>query len=176
MKSLIVFIAIIIQASCTGLPQGISPINQFNIQQYLGDWYEIARLDHSFEKNLTHVTAHYSLHENGNITVINRGYDSINKQWKEAEGKAQFVGGTSIAHLKVSFFGPFYGSYVVFKIDNKDYQYAYISSYNRDFLWLLSREPTVSDRIKKDFLKTANKFGFNTRKLIFVDHSSPIKH
>ena len=176
MKPLLVIIAIFLQVSCTGLPQNITAIENFNLQQYLGEWYEIARLDHSFEKDLMHVTANYSLNENGSVKVINKGYDITTQQWKEAEGKAKFVNETSTAHLKVSFFGPFYGSYVVFKIDEDDYQYAYITSYNRDFLWLLSRTPKISDDIKEDFIMTIKDLGFNTDELIFVDHNSPTKN
>lgn len=173
MKKLILLIVIFLQTSCTGLPKDIVPIHNFDVTKYLGTWYEIARLDHSFERNLTQVTAEYSVRENGGINIINKGYNAKNKQWKEAKGKAYFIDDNTIAHLKVSFFGPFYGSYVIFKIDTKNYQYAYITSYNKNFLWLLSRTPKVSDAIKNDFLKTAQQYGFNTDELIFVKQELP---
>lgn len=90
-------------------------------------WYEIARLDHSFERGLEQVTAEYSLREGGGVQVKNRGFSNKKNKWSEAEGKAFFVGKASEGYLKVSFFGPFYGSYVVFELDKDNYQYAFVS-------------------------------------------------
>jgi len=94
-------------------------------ERYLGRWYEIARLDHSFERGMSRVTAEYRKRDDGGIEVINRGYLADSKAWKEARGKAYFVDGSDKGYLKVSFFGPFYGSYVVFELDAKDYRYAW---------------------------------------------------
>lgn len=115
---------ILLLSSCMGVPQGIKTIDSFDANQYLGTWYEIARLDHSFERNLDKVTATYSLRDDGGIKVINRGYNSKSKEWKEAEGKAYFVDpanadGTHTGKLKVSFFGPFYGAYNIIELDNR---------------------------------------------------------
>lgn len=125
------------------MPENVEPVDEFEVDRYLGRWYEIARLDHSFEKGLSQVTATYSPRKDGGIKVINRGYSAEKQQWKEAEGKAYFVGSNDEAYLKVSFFGPFYGSYVVFELDKKDYQYAFISGPDNDYLWLLARTPNV---------------------------------
>lgn len=157
--------------SCTGVPKGISPVDNFNLPKYLGTWYEIARLDHSFEKDLTHVTAEYSTTENSGLKVLNTGYNSIKKKWETAEGRAYFVNDNTQGHLKVSFFGPFYGSYVIFKIDEHNYQYAFVTSYKKDFLWLLARTPKIDNEVKNDFIKTASNLGFDTNKLIFVSHN-----
>jgi apolipoprotein D and lipocalin family protein len=156
--------------SCVGLPDGIEPVKQFEKDRYLGKWYEIARLDHKFERGLSQVTAEYSMREDGGLKVLNRGYNESKSEWSDAEGKAYFVGATDVAHLKVSFFGPFYGSYAVFELDKEDYQYAYITSYNKDFLWFLSRTPIVSAKEKKRFLTTVTELGFDVDALIFVDH------
>jgi len=159
-------------AACTGIPKGVDPIDDFQVDRYLGTWYEIARLDHSFERGLSNVTAEYSLKKDGGITVLNKGFSKEKQEWKTAEGKAYFVGNKDTGHLKVSFFGPFYSSYIIFKLDKTGYQYAYIAGYNTDYLWLLARTPTVSEEVKNDFKKTSSSLGFNTGELIFVDQSS----
>jgi apolipoprotein D and lipocalin family protein len=156
--------------ACTGMPDGVEPVRDFDAERYLGRWYEIARLDHSFERGLEGVYATYETREDGGIRVINRGYDSEDGEWKEAVGKAYFVEDARTAHLKVSFFGPFYGSYVVFDLD-PDYEVAYVSGYNNDYLWLLARKPQVSDAIKEDFERRAGALGFDTGALVWVDSS-----
>ena len=168
MKLILVVSLFLLQISCTGIPNGIEPIDNFNLNKYLGNWYEIARLDHSFERGLSHVTANYSVRTDGGLTVLNRGFSAKDNEWNTAEGRAYFVGNKALGHLKVSFFGPFYGSYVIFKVDEPNYQYAYVTSYNKDFLWLLSRTPELSDEIKKDFVETTKKLGFDTKQLIYV--------
>ncbi|MES9993801.1 MAG: lipocalin family protein [Candidatus Thiodiazotropha sp.] len=163
-------VVVISLLGCTQLPQGIQPVTGFEIERYLGTWYEIARLDHRFERGLERVTADYALRSDGGIDVINRGFSSRDQAWKEAQGKAYFVDNQTQGHLKVSFFGPFYSSYVVFELDKSDYQYAFISGYNRDYLWLLAREPNIDDAIVERFLKRSNALGFNTGEIIFVPH------
>ncbi|MCL5974315.1 MAG: lipocalin family protein [Gammaproteobacteria bacterium] len=156
--------------ACTGTPKGVEPVTGFELERYLGKWYEIARLDHSFERGLTAVTADYSLRDDGNVKVINRGYDQGKTKWKEAEGKAKFVKDADIAQLKVSFFGPFYGSYIVFGLDKQDYQYAFVAGPNHGYLWLLARTPQVDEAIIERFMNEASQRGFNTDDLIFVEH------
>ena len=124
-------------SGCVGIPEGVKPVDNFELDRYLGKWYEIARLDHSFERGLSKVTAHYSLRDDGGINVINRGFSAEKNAWKEALGKAYFVNDADEGHLKVSFFGPFYGSYIVFELDTAGYQYAFISGPDKDYLWLL---------------------------------------
>jgi apolipoprotein D and lipocalin family protein len=97
---------------CVGKPDNVEPVENFKLEKYLGTWYEIARLDHSFERGLTQISANYSLRDDGGVKVINRGYLADENKWKEAEGKAYFVQEPNIGYLKVSFFGPFYGSYM----------------------------------------------------------------
>lgn len=160
----------LIVSACTGLPDGVEPVKAFDINQYLGKWYEIARLDHSFERNLNHVSAEYSLRDDGGVKVINRGYSTKTRAWKEAEGKAYFARKPDEAYLKVSFFGPFYGSYIVFELDKENYQHAFVTSYNKSYLWLLSRTPTVSKEILDRFIVKSRALGFDTDGLIFVDH------
>lgn len=157
--------------ACTGLPDGIEPVGQFDADRYLGKWYEIARLDHSFERGLSRVTAEYSARDDGGIRVINRGYDAEKGSWKEAEGKAYFVRGRDEGYLKVSFFGPFYGAYVVFGLDQENYATSYVSGPDRSYLWLLSRTPTVAPAVLEQFVDQAKALGFATDELIIVDQT-----
>jgi len=169
MKALPVIAAtLLLLAGCTGLPEGIEPVTGFDKDRYLGTWYEIARLDHSFEEGLSKVTAEYTLNQDGSIKVINRGYNAEEGEWEEAEGRAVFVGDSDVGHLKVSFFGPFYGSYVVFWLD-EDYSTAYLTGYNRDYLWLMSRTPEVSDEVLEAFKARAEAEGFDLGELIVVE-------
>ncbi|HAS6144237.1 TPA: lipocalin, partial [Vibrio vulnificus] len=127
MRKILLLALSITLSGCLGMPETVKPVDEFNLQNYLGKWYEIARLDHSFEAGLTQVTAEYTLKDDGGVAVLNKGFLANENQWKEAEGKAYFVNGDSEGYLKVSFFGPFYGSYVVFALDKTDYQYAFVS-------------------------------------------------
>ncbi|ASK68668.1 lipocalin family protein [Shewanella bicestrii] len=175
MKKLLLLISVLVLSGCLGMPRNVEPVKDFQLERYLGKWYEIARLDHSFERGLTQVTAEYSLKADGGVKVINRGYSADTQQWKEAEGKAYFVNGDGEAYLKVSFFGPFYGSYVVFGLDQQDYQYAFISGPDTDYLWLLARTPTVSPEVMKQFVEMASARGFDTNSLIYVEQKAEVK-
>ena len=157
---------------CIGIPENVEPVDNFKIEKYLGKWYEIARLDHSFERGLTHVTADYSLRDDGGVRVLNRGYSAKAGSWKEAEGKAYFVKGSNQGYLKVSFFGPFYGSYIVFGLDHENYQYSLVCGPNKSYLWILARSPIMKEDIKHTLIEAAALSGFETNKLIFVDHGN----
>ncbi|MEH6634039.1 MAG: lipocalin family protein [Halioglobus sp.] len=165
---IVAIIVSLAQLGCSGTPQGIKPVDDFQLDRYLGTWYEIARLDHSFERGLSRVTADYSIAEDGGVRVLNRGFSQEEQEWNVAQGKAYFVGDDSTGHLKVSFFGPFYGSYVIFDLDKTDYQYAFVTSYSKDYLWFLSRTPTVSDDLLQRFMVAAQSSGFSTGDIIFV--------
>ena len=155
---------------CVGIPKNVTPISNFNLEKYLGKWYEIARLDHSFERGLTKVTADYSLRNDGGVRVLNRGYSEKEAKWKEVEGKAYFVKQPDQGYLKVSFFGPFYGSYVIFELDHEGYQYSLVSGPNKSYLWILARDPEIGEELKKALIEKAATLGFDTNKLIFVKH------
>ena len=169
MNKLSILLAVFI-TGCTGIPEGVKPVDNFNLEKYLGKWYEIARLDHSFEQGLTRVTANYTLREDGGLRVINRGYSAKENRWKEAEGKAYFVKGSDQGYLKVSFFGPFYGAYIVFELDHENYQYSLVSGPDRSYLWLLARGPEIGEDIKHILIAKAKALGFDTSKLIYVNH------
>ncbi|SBS30425.1 Outer membrane lipoprotein Blc precursor [Marinomonas aquimarina] len=157
-------------ACSVSAPKGIQPVTQFELTDYLGTWYEIARLDHSFEQGLSNVTAQYSLREDGGVKVINRGYAKEEQAWQEAEGKAYFVQDSATGHLKVSFFGPFYGAYVIFNLDQA-YQYSLVSGPDRSYFWLLSRTPSLTPEKQAELIAKAKAAGFATEQLIFVDQT-----
>jgi apolipoprotein D and lipocalin family protein len=154
---------------CTGLPENVTPVGDFRLEKYLGTWYEIARLDHSFERGLSRVTADYSLRDDGGVRVLNRGYSARDGAWKEAEGKAYFVNRSDQGHLKVSFFGPFYGSYIVLALDHEGYQYSLVSGPDKSYLWILARRPKPDKAVLDALIAKAAMAGFDTSKLIFVD-------
>jgi apolipoprotein D and lipocalin family protein len=157
-----------------GVPDNVKVVEKVNASQYLGTWYEIARLDQSFERGLEKITATYSLKEDGGIKVVNRGYNVKSKEWKEAEGKAYFVDPlnadkTNTGKLKVSFFGPFYGAYNIIALD-ANYQHVMICGPDKSYLWILSRTPQLAEPIKQGLVAEADKLGFETEKLIYVKH------
>jgi apolipoprotein D and lipocalin family protein len=163
-------------SSCTGIPEGITPVNNFDVQRYLGTWYEIARLDHSFERGLEQVTANYSLNSDRSITVVNQGFDPEREQWKSATGKAKFVGQSDTGHLKVSFFGPFYGSYVIFHLEKDNYSHALVAGPSRKYFWILSRTPTLPTQQLETLVAIAKKNGFATDQLIYPDPAIPAQN
>ena len=167
MKKLILIILLLL-SGCTGIPENVKPIENFKLQDYLGQWYEIARLDHSFERGLSQVTAHYSMREDGGVKVINRGYLEQENKWKEKEGKAYFVDGENKGYLKVSFFGPFYGSYVIIDLDQEHYQYAVVCGPDKSYLWILSRKPQMDKTLLDKLIAKVSESGFAADKLIFV--------
>lgn len=154
---------------CVGIPQGVSPVDNFKLESYLGTWYEIARLDHSFERGLTRVSAEYSRRDDGGVSVVNRGYVEQTGEWKQIKGKAYFVWRPDQGYLKVSFFGPFYGSYVVFDLDHENYQHALVSGPDKSYFWLLARTPRIDRELRDRLVARAQALGFETDKLIFVD-------
>ncbi|WP_194437150.1 lipocalin family protein [Vibrio fluminensis] len=162
--------ALLTLTGCLGMPDTVKPVDGFNVDRYTGKWYEIARLNHSFEEGLENVTAEYIAKENDGLAVVNRGYDPESGEWRQANGKAFFVNHSDSGYLQVSFFGPFYGSYVIFGLDKQDYQYAFVSGPTLDYLWLLARTPKVEQSLIDQFVEQAASRGFNTQELIYVRH------
>jgi apolipoprotein D and lipocalin family protein len=152
---------------CLSVPEGVEPVSGFDINRYLGTWHEIARLDHSFERGLTDVTAQYSLRDDGGINVINRGRDMETGKWEQAVGKAYFRESNDIAKLKVSFFGPFYGAYNVAKLD-KDYSMALIIGPTLGYAWLLSRTREPDAALCDSYFAEATKLGIPREDWILI--------
>jgi apolipoprotein D and lipocalin family protein len=158
---------LLLLAGCLGAPEGADVVRGFDAQRYMGRWYEVARLDHRFERGLEQVTATYALNDVGTVSVLNRGYDPAKSEWQQAEGTAKFVGATDAGALKVSFFGPFYGAYNVIDLD-PDYQHALVVGPNLSYLWILSRSPTPPAAVVDRLVAKAKALGFDTPSLIFV--------
>ena len=156
--------------ACTGMPEGVKPVDNFNLDKYQGIWYEIARLDHSFETGLEQVTAEYQLMPDGIVKVTNRGFSTKHNAWNVATGKAKFVEREDIGFLKVSFFGPFYASYVIFELDAQ-YQYSFVTGPNTSYLWLLSRTPNPDKAVINKFMALSKDLGFDTSDIIFPKHT-----
>jgi apolipoprotein D and lipocalin family protein len=148
----------------------LEPVQNFDIDRYLGKWYEMARIDFRFQKDLVSCTALYTLNDNGTIGVLNSGYDTKKNKWRKAEGKAKFRSENDVAALKVSFFGPFYSDYNVIALD-KNYTYALIAGRNLDYLWILSRTKDIPDDVKNNYLKIAQSIGYDTSRLLWDDQS-----
>lgn len=159
---------LVVACSSPTPPSGVTVVSNFDAQRFLGTWYEIARLDHRFERGLEKVTAHYSSMDDGGIQVINHGYNPDRQMWQQSTGKAYFTGDPRRAALKVSFFGPFYGGYNVIALD-REYRHALVCGPDRDYLWILSRTPTISSEMKQQMLDVATRQGFDVSKLIWVE-------
>jgi apolipoprotein D and lipocalin family protein len=166
-KSALFAILAILTGGCTTPPKGLKPVEHFELPRYLGSWYEIARLDHSFERGLDNVTAAYYLKPDGSVSVINRGRDIKTGQYNTARGTAVFIGKPDTAALKVTFFKPFWGAYYVIALDKQDYAWAMVTSSSRKYLWILSRTPTLDPLILNELITQAKDWQFATDKLIF---------
>ena len=163
---------ILLASACAGIPDGVQAVSGFELDRYLGRWYEIARLDHSFERGLSRITAEYSLRDDGGVRVVNRGYDDESGAWEEAEGRAYFVDSPDVGQLKVSFFRPFYGGYNIIELDKTGYQYSLVSGPDRSYLWILARDPQLDAAIAGKLVMKARELGFPVDELIFVDHTA----
>ena len=164
---------LLLVGGCTGHPDGVVPVNPFDIERYKGEWFEIMRLDHSFERGLTNVTARYTLREDGSVGVRNRGFDRKSCRWKDADGRAVFQAGTDTASLSVTFLWPFAGGYHVFALDQQDYGWALVAGPARDYLWILARRPDLDPEIRSRLVDTARRAGFPVNELILVEHAKP---
>jgi lipocalin len=162
---------LIILNSCKGQESVIdnSVVKDLNIDRYLGKWYEIARFDHSFERGLVGVTAHYSMRDDGKIKVVNSGYkESLGGEKSIAIGKAKIPNPNIPSQLKVSFFWIFYGDYFVLELD-KDYEWAIIGSSTDKYLWILSRKAQMDKQLYLELLNKLKARGYDTSKLIKVE-------
>jgi len=166
-KSRFLVLLLTLLSGCVGTPEGLTPVSGFEANRYLGHWYEIARLDHSFERGLEQVSAHYTLQPDGTIRVVNRGFDREENEWQEAIGKAKPNGKPGEGRLKVSFWGPFYGAYNILELGD-EYDYAVICGPNRDYLWILARTPTLPEPQLKAIEQRLKALGFATGSLIRV--------
>ncbi len=163
-------LALVLTGCATGVPKGLVPVEGFDLGRYLGRWYEIARLDHSFERGLIGVTADYELIEPGVVRVTNRGFKPGQAEPEIAIGKARLPGPPTRGSLKVSFFGPFYAGYHIIALDQDGYQYAMVAGPTRGYLWILCRSPQMDDKVFERLVDQARTAGFATDQLIRVTH------
>ena len=164
--------ALALLAACTSPPEGVTPVAPFDPARYEGRWFEIARLDHAFERGLTNVTATYAATPDGTLKVVNRGWDPEECDWSVAEGTARFLDGPETASLAVSFFPLAEGGYHVFALD-EDYRWALVSGPSRDYLWILARAPELDPETRERLVETARAKGFPVEALIDVPHGDP---
>ncbi len=172
-KTVVMALAAISLFSCTGVPGDLKPVQDFELERYLGKWYEIARLDHKFERNMNNVSATYIASESGEIQVVNRGYDAKSGEWKSIQGVARPVGNENTGSLKVSFFGPFYGGYHIVDLDQEKYRYAMVVGPSRSYFWILSRNKEMDEALLDQLLTRAAGMGIDTKKIILVEQSLP---
>lgn len=163
-------LAAFLLSACLDAPEGTEVVTGFELDRYLGTWYEIARFDHRFERGMTNITANYSLRDDGGVKVLNRGYKTEKGAWDDAEGKAYFVGEPDVGQLKVSFFGPFYGGYNILELDQENYQYALVAGPDRDYLWILARTPELPEATLNMLVEKARSLDFPVDELIYVPH------
>lgn len=162
----------LLTACDTGIPEGVEPITGLDADRYLGTWYSIARLDHSFERGLTQVTAQYTLREDGDIQVVNRGYDPDREEWKEAVGRARFLESDTVGRLRVSFFRPFWGGYNIIALDQDGYEWAMVSGPDRSYLWILARQPELDPVIADSLVQKARELDFPVDELTWIEHDT----
>ena len=168
-----ILFAVALLSGCTGLPTGVEPVRPFDASRYTGEWFEIMRLDHSFERGLSDVTARYTLRADGRVTVENKGYDRARCRWRSVEGEARFLGSADTGSLAVTFFWPFAGGYHVFELDRENYRWAMIAGPTRGYLWILSRSPDLDQATLDRLIERAHRLGFPVETLIRVEHGQP---
>ena len=164
------FMLVFLLGGCNQIPHGLKAVTPFDVQRYKGHWYEVMRLENKFERGLSHVTATYDLHNDGTVSVLNRGFNSASCEWEEARGVAVFQGKKTVGSLSVSFFWPFSGGYHVIGLDRKNYHFALVSGSSRNYLWILSREPILAAGARQKLIEEARKLEFPVSELVMVEH------
>lgn len=165
-RFLLIFLVGILFVACGSKNLPLETVNKVDINKYLGNWYEIARFEHRFEKDCKNVNANYSLKEDGHIKVINRCTKITTNKKSEAIGVA-YAKDDSFSKLRVSFFRPFYGEYWIIDLAD-DYSYALVGSPSREYLWILARDKTISSELKEKLIKKISANNFDSKKLIWT--------
>ena len=171
MKKLSIFSAILtfVVSGCSmkNRTSDIPAVTEFDLNRYMGKWYEIARYPHRFERGMNYVSATYTLLPSGKVEVLNSGIDK-NGNRKTIKGIAVAVPPAGSGELKVSFFRPFYGAYRIIYL-SQDYDFAIVTSSTKDYLWLLSRNPVITGQQKDFSLNWIRDRGFEPSSLIWVE-------
>jgi len=150
-------------------PDGVTPVTAFDVKRYQGRWYELARLDHAFERGMTNVSATYQVEPDGSVKVVNQGYDPSQQRWRDAVGKAYFVGAPTTASLKVSFFGPFYGGYHVAAL-GPQYEWALVIGDSVRYGWILARDRQTAPQQLQQIVRQAQAAGIDPSAWLWVTH------
>jgi apolipoprotein D and lipocalin family protein len=162
------------KASAMGRPRpelpALETVRPFDLNRYLGKWYEIARIPQSFQKNCEKTTAEYSLRDDGSVRVLNRCFNVVSGEWKQAEGRATVPNRADPSKLKVSFFWPFSGNYWVIEL-GADYDYAVVGDPSREYLWVLSRQSSMDEVQLEEILARCEAKGFDTSRMVRTDHN-----
>ena len=161
---LILLMAVFTGCHSTRRPVDLTPVTNVDLPRYLGQWYEIARFDHWFERGMSHTKANYAMREDGDIQVVNTGLKD--GKIKTSTGKAKRTDQQGL--LRVSFFWPFYGDYRILWLDD-DYQIALVGGGDSDYLWILSRTTALNPTVKRLILTEATRRGYDADKLIWVE-------
>jgi len=143
----------------------LQTVEQVDLSRYLGRWYEIARLPNRFQKGCRGSMADYSLREDGDITVVNSCHNLDDNNLRQSKGHAWVVDPISNARLKVSFFWPFRGDYWIIEL-GRNYEYAVVGTPSRKYLWVLSRDQTISAELYAAILQRAAQKGFYTGAMV----------
>ena len=162
-RIMIVALAALLAGCVSGPKVDNTPVPTLDLNRYLGEWYEIARFDHSFERGVEQAKANYTQNADGTIKVVNSGIKDGKPKTAIGKGKTTDTPGL----LRVSFFGPFYADYRVMLID-KEYTYALVGSGSADYLWILSRTPGLPETAKAELLAEARRRGYDAGELIWV--------
>jgi apolipoprotein D and lipocalin family protein len=144
-----------------GLPE-LRTVQKVDLQRYLGTWYDIASFPQRFQRGCSGTTATYSLRSDGDIDVLNRCWKE--GQEETANGRARVVDRTTNAKLKVSFFRPFWGDYWIIDL-GMNYEYAVVGHPSRDYLWILSRTPTLESPVYSGILGRLQAQGYEVNRL-----------
>lgn len=152
-----------------GIPDGVTAVTPFDLKRIQGDWYEIARLDHGFEKGLSHVRNHYEIGTDGEFKLENQAFDLRHGTWQNTTGKGALIGDPAVGRLKISYFGPFYGSFNIIALDEKDYKWMMATGPSTHYLWILARDKALDDAVMQNLIRKAVGLGFKLEKLIYVD-------
>ena len=159
-------------AGCASVSSGMQPlktVDSVDVQKYLGRWYEIARFQHGFEKNIVGATAEYSLRPDGRIQVVNSGFKkNLDGRYSEVKAVAWVPDSSKPGALKVKFFNLFTSDYLIFGLDQDKYSWALVGGDSRDFLWFLSRTPTVTNDLLEKMKSIAVSQGYDLSGLYLV--------
>ena len=162
----VILLSLLFVACSTKQETDLKTVQKVDLQKYLGDWYEIARYEHPFQKDCKNVKANYSLRDDEKIQVVNSCTKMSTNEFKDAKAVAYSVDETN-SKLKVSFFRPFYGDYWILDLD-KDYKYAIVGTPSKEYLWILSREKTMNNEVLNKLLEKITSMGFDKSKLTYT--------